>query len=137
MTNAFGFAGPPLKPRVSFDELVRRVTDAWLESSSREASADSICKKVEGLLKINMLLAIVETAPDCPSDWRVRFVQLYGIPSSLVATDALQVNCSLRDIPDQTPVSKIARCQSIRSPDLCDDESGLVRRQSGLMWWWT
>lgn len=60
-----------------------------------------------------MLLAIVETAPDCPSDWRVRFVQRYGIPSSLVATAALQVNCSLRDIPDQTLVSEhiVGVCQ--------------------------
>lgn len=51
-----------------------------------------------------MLLAVVDTAPMSPLDWRVRFPRRYRIPTSLVAADELQESRSLHDIPDQALV---------------------------------
>lgn len=100
MPNPFDSDGFDLKPRISFDDLMRRMTDTWLENSRREVSAEVIYRPIEDLIRINMLLAVVEPAPISTLDWRVRFVRRYGIPTSLVAADELQANRSLHEIPD-------------------------------------
>jgi len=106
MPNPFDSDGFDLRPRISFDDLMRRMTDTWLENSRHEVSADVIYRSVEDLIRINMLLAVVETAPMSTLDWRVRFVRRYRIPSNLVAADELQQSRRLGDIPDQTLVSE-------------------------------
>jgi DNA-binding CsgD family transcriptional regulator len=131
MPNPFDSDGFDLKPRISFDDLMRRVTDAWLENSRREVSADVICRPVEDLVRINMLLTIVDTAPMSPLDWRVHFVRRYGIPTNLVATDELQESRSLRDFPDQALVSEhiVGVCQkAIAGKKWVSDRIDLVAR---------
>jgi hypothetical protein len=90
------FDGHPLKPNVSFSDLVRRLTDAWLESSSQSVSSDVICRSVKDLLKVNMALIVVDMAR-APPDWHMDFVQQYGNPTSLVDAKGLQAAGSLRD----------------------------------------
>jgi len=107
------------------------MTDAWLENSRREVSADVIYRPVEDLVRINMLLAVVETAPMSPLDWRVHFVRRYGIPTSLVSADELQESRSLRDFPDQALVSEhiVGVCQkTIAGKKWVSDRIDLVAR---------
>lgn len=91
------FDGHQLKPNVPFSDLVRRLTDAWLESSSQSVSSDVICRSVKDLLKVNMALIVVDMAR-APPDWHMDFVQQYGIPTSLVDAKGLQAAGSLRDV---------------------------------------
>ena len=90
------FDGYPLKPNISFPDLVRRLTDAWLESSGQSVTPDVVFRSVKDLLKINMVLTIVDMA-NAPPDWRMDFVHQYGIPTSLLDSKGLQKIGSLRD----------------------------------------
>lgn len=131
MPNPFDSDGFDLRPRITFDDLMRRMTDAWLENSRREVPADVICRQVEDLVRVNMLLAIVETAPMSHLDWRVQFVRKYGIPSGLVAADELQKNRSLREFSDQALVSEhiVGLCQkAIAGKKWVSDRIDLVAR---------
>ncbi len=106
MTNPFVSVLPGddrLRANVSFAELIRRLTDAWLESSS--GSADVICRSVQDLLRINMVLMIVDMAK-APPDWRVDFVRKYGIPTSLVDAKRLQNTGNLLDFPERAFVQQ-------------------------------
>jgi DNA-binding CsgD family transcriptional regulator len=110
---------------------MRRITDTWLENSRREVSADVICRPVEDLVRVNMLLAIVETAPMSPLDWHIRFVRRYRIPTSLVAADKLQESRSLHDFPDQALVSEhiVGICQkALEGRKWVSDRIDLVAR---------
>lgn len=90
--------GHLLKPNVSFPDLARRLTDAWLENSGGlSVSPDAIWRSVKDLLKINMVLTIVDMA-NAPPDWRMDFVHQYGIPTSLIDSKALQNAGNLRDL---------------------------------------
>lgn len=103
MTNPFVSVLPGddrLRPNVSFSELTRRLTDAWLESSSVSVSADAICRSVQDLLRINMVLIIVDITK-APPDWRIEFVRKYGIPTSLVDVKRLQNTGNLLDFPER------------------------------------
>ncbi|QCL72246.1 MULTISPECIES: LuxR C-terminal-related transcriptional regulator [Agrobacterium] len=88
-----------MRPNVSFAELTRRLTDAWLESSGISGSADGICRSVQGLLSINMVLIVIDTTK-APPDWRVDFVRKYRIPTSLAAVETLQKIGNLCDFPE-------------------------------------
>ncbi|MES5097844.1 AsnC family protein [Agrobacterium sp. BA1120] len=65
------------------------MTDAWLASSRHPESPTEICRSVEDLLKINMVLMSIKTIAT-PSNWRVEFVRKYGIPTGLINSDRLQ-----------------------------------------------
>ncbi|CUX22374.1 conserved hypothetical protein [Agrobacterium sp. NCPPB 925] len=75
------------------------MTDAWLESSGISGSADGICRSVQGLLSINMVLIVIDTTK-APPDWRVDFVRKYRIPTSLAAVETLQKIGNLCDFPE-------------------------------------
>lgn len=78
-----------LRPNVSFTDLARRLTDAWLASSGDPEASAVICRSLKALLKINMVLISIETI-GTPSNWRVEFVRKYGIPTRLINSDRLQ-----------------------------------------------
>lgn len=97
--------GHRLRPNVSFAELTRRLTDAWLENSGMSVSADAICRSVQDLLRINMVLIIVDIAKALP-DWRIYFVRRYGIPTSLGDVQSLQKDGNLHDFPGKALVEQ-------------------------------
>ena len=108
MTNPFVSVVPGgyrLRPNVSFAELTRRLTDAWLESSGMSVSADAICRPVQDLIRINMVLMIVDMTK-APPDWRIDFVRKYGIPTSLVDAKRLQNTGNLLDLPGRAFVQQ-------------------------------
>jgi DNA-binding NarL/FixJ family response regulator len=88
-----------LRPNVSFADLARRLTDAWLASSADPESTEEICRSVKELLKINMVLISIETVAT-PSNWRVEFVRKYEIPTRLMDADRLQISGLLGKSPD-------------------------------------
>lgn len=89
--------GHLLKPNVSFLDLVRRLTDAWLDSSGAlSVSPDAIWRSVKDLLKVNMALIVVDMAK-APPNWHMNFIQRYGIPTGLIDAKGLQKADSLRD----------------------------------------
>ena len=97
--------GYRLRPNVSFAELTRRLTDAWLESAGISASADAICRSVQDLVKINMVLMIVDITK-APPDWRIDFVRKYKIPTSLAAVETLQKTGNLCDFPERALIEQ-------------------------------
>jgi len=80
-----------LRPNASFADLARRLTDAWLSASTGPGSPMAICRRVEDLLKINMVLVSIRTAA-MPSNWNVEFLSKYGIPTGAVDVERLQVS---------------------------------------------
>lgn len=88
-----------LRPNVSFAELTRRLTDAWLESSGKSVSADAICRSVQDLIRVNIVLIVVDMT-NAPPDWRIDFVRKYRIPTSLAAVETLQKTGNLCDFPE-------------------------------------
>lgn len=88
-----------LRPNVSFTDLARRLTDAWLASSGEPETSAVICCSVKDLLKINMVLISIEMAAT-PANWRVEFVKKYGIPTRLIDSDHLQNSGPLGNSPD-------------------------------------
>jgi len=87
----------PVKPNVSFADLARRLTDAWLENSGEPSVLpDTIWRSVKDLLKVNMVLVVVDMV-NAPPNWHMDFIQRYGIQTSLIDTKALQNADSLRD----------------------------------------
>lgn len=88
-----------MRPNVSFADLARRLTDAWLASSADPESPAVICRSVKDLLKINMVLMSVETDAT-QSNWRIEFVKRYGIPTRLIDSDRLQISGLLDKSPD-------------------------------------
>ncbi|MDR6104224.1 DNA-binding CsgD family transcriptional regulator [Agrobacterium larrymoorei] len=88
-----------MRPNVSFIDLARRLTDAWLASSGEPESSAVICCSVKDLLKINMVLISIEMAAT-PANWRVEFVRKYGIPTGLMDGDRLQNSGPLGNSPD-------------------------------------
>lgn len=88
-----------LRPNVSFTDLARRLTDAWLASSGEPESSAVICCSVKDLLKINMVLISIEMAAT-PANWRLEFVKKYRIPTRLMDGDRLQISGLLGKSPD-------------------------------------
>lgn len=86
-----------MKLNISFPDLARRLTDAWLEKAGQSVTPEVIFRLVRDLLKINMVLTIVDMA-NAPPDWRMDFVHRYGIPTSLIDSKGLQKIASLRDL---------------------------------------
>lgn len=114
MTNAFvSVSGEAhLRPHISFAELTRRLIDTWLESSGQSVYADTICRAVQDLLRVNMMLLVVDVTKP-PPDWPVSAVRKYRIPTSLADVETLQKASNLRDIAARGFVEQhvIATCQ--------------------------
>ncbi len=103
-----------MRPNVSFADLARRLTDAWLASSADPESPALICRAVKELLKINMVLISIETIAT-PSNWRVEFVRKYGIPTGLINSDRLQISGLLGKSTDKGLVKSglVEVCQKV------------------------
>jgi DNA-binding CsgD family transcriptional regulator len=79
-----------LKSHLRFSDVTRRLTDAWLNNSGKSVPAELICKPVEALLRINMVLLVVDMRPEKPQEWHLRFIRSYGIPTTLFDARELQ-----------------------------------------------
>lgn len=107
MTNPFELVLElTLRRHISFDELVRRMMDAWLSHSGSSASAETLCRSVSDFLGINMLLAVIDTKSVEALDWHVHFIRRYAVPTTLFAASELQQDRSLREFPDPAIVNK-------------------------------
>lgn len=112
-----------LKPHVPFNDIARRLTDAWLTNAAKTVSAEALCRSVESLLRIDMLLAFVDIG-NAARDWRVTFVRRYGIPTTLFDARALQADGNLRSPPERTQVERhiidaCGKAVSTGRPDFC------------------
>ncbi|MBO0128977.1 winged helix-turn-helix transcriptional regulator [Agrobacterium sp. OT33] len=101
----FVFSGVfSVKSRSSFDELMRRLTDTWLENAGKLIGAETLCRSVQGILGINMVLVTVDMQAKVPMDWRLDFISKYMIPTSLLDGEKLQQTQAVRDFPDITAI---------------------------------
>jgi hypothetical protein len=126
--------GHQLKSYVRFADLMRRLTDAWLESSGKSVSPDMLYRSVESLLRINMVLAVVDMESKTPHDWRISFSRTYGVPTTLVDAAHVQQTRTLSAFPVRTFVEReiIDACQravAAARPDVrkIDERIGKVR----------
>lgn len=103
-----------LRPNVSFTDLARRLTDAWLASSGDPEAPAVICRSVKDLLKINMVLISIETIAT-PSNWRVEFARKYGIPTRLIDSYCLQNSGPLGNSSDMglVKLALVEVCQKV------------------------
>lgn len=95
-----------MKSHIRFSDLMRRVTDAWLENSGKSAIAEAICRTVQDLVRVNMVLAIIDMEAKTPHDWRANFVRPYGIPTTLLDAPGLQQTRSLSGFSEKAFVEK-------------------------------
>ncbi|MCW8057499.1 hypothetical protein [Agrobacterium tumefaciens] len=103
-----------MKSHIRFNDLTRRVTDEWLENSGKSATAEAICRSVQDLARVNMVLAIIDMEAKTPHDWRANFVRPYGIPTTLFDAPGLQRTRSLSGFSEKASVEKhvIDACQN-------------------------
>jgi hypothetical protein len=95
-----------LKSQLRFIDLARLMTDAWVKSSGKVVSADAICRSVENLVRINMVLATIDMRMAAPQDWRIAFVRTYGIPTTFFDAKHLQRTRTLSGFPEKTYIER-------------------------------
>ncbi|WP_313194096.1 helix-turn-helix transcriptional regulator [Shinella zoogloeoides] len=90
-----------MKPQATFKQISRMLMDSWISSPDGLDAPESIYRPVRGILRPNMVLLMVDTRSGNPRDFRIDFVQSYGLPSGFADIRLLQRPRSFANFPDQ------------------------------------
>ncbi len=96
-----------MRPQATFKQISRLLMDSWISSPDGLRNPKDIYVSILGMLRPSMILLVVDTSSGNTRDFRIDFIQNYGLPSGFADISLLQQPQSFADFPDQKYLHEI------------------------------
>lgn len=85
-----------------FQDCAADILDVWgRQLVAGVGDPEDIHRRINKRLRANMILSVTDTTPDDPSDYRVRFLHRFSIPSKIIAVEDPQRDQAFSEFSDQ------------------------------------
>ncbi len=90
-----------MKRPATFKQISRLLMDSWISSPDGLADPKRIHGPLNGILRANMVLLVVDTRSGKPEEFHLDFIKGYDLPTGFASLHLLQRPSSFSDFPDQ------------------------------------